>query len=101
MTKILTTAVAAVCLFANAVSAEDVGPETSMIWFHNNCKSIFYPSELRQLNLPIKLASPAEVRSGQRLVENGIQMWGEDGYCALLTEMIKKDLPEFATRLSK
>lgn len=84
---------------AASTSTDDVGSQTALIWFHNNCQSIFYPPELSQLRLPIKLASPAEVRAGERLVENGKRVWGEAGYCSMLTEMIKKDLPNFATRL--
>jgi hypothetical protein len=89
----------ATLLVASPATADDLGAWTSMLWFHNNCQSVFYPPELRQIKSKIDNATPAEVRTGQRLVENGIRMWGEDKYCGLLTAVIKEQLPEIATRL--
>jgi glucan-binding YG repeat protein len=102
---IASTTAAASTTQARPTTADDddkVGPMISMLWYHNTCADVLYPSEISRFKQTVSYASPSTVRAGQRVIENGLAMWGsEERYCQMLTAWIKLELPEVGRRLKK
>jgi hypothetical protein len=97
------TTAAASTTQARATTADDddkVGPMIAMLWYHNTCADVLYADEIRRFKQTASYASPSTVRAGQRVIENGLAMWGgEERYCKMLTAWIKSELPEVGRRL--